>query len=178
VNTMPYIQLTGRTPGETIWIRIWDYLGNNTGTFSIRASTPVSLPIELVSFTGYGSGVNNNLIWETATESNNDYFTVEKTIDGQSFEILGNVTGAGNSTHLNKYSLVDYKVNRIVNYYRLKQTDFDGNHKYSDLISIDNTKINKEISSITNLLGQEVNENYRGIVIINYADGSIEKTIK
>ena len=65
-----------------------------------------------------------------------------------------------------------------INYYQLTQTDYDGNSVTYDMISIDNRIGGKIISSVTNLLGQEVNENYRGLVIITYVDGSVEKIIK
>ena len=54
----------------------------------------------------------------------------------------------------------------------------DGNSVTYDMISIDNRVGSTIISSITNLLGQEVNENYRGIVVVTYTDGSVEKIMK
>ena len=181
VNAMPYIQLTGRTPGETIWIRIWDYLGNNTGTFNIRALIPVVLPISLVSFTGHNTVDGNSIEWKTASEVNSDYFTLERGLyRNGSVEWLEVqfINGAGNSNNVNIYGYFDLDYPDDINYYRLAQTDYDGNSVTYDIISIDNTLTKKEISSITNILGQEVNENYRGLVIITYIDGSVEKTIK
>ena len=178
---MPYIQLTGRTPGETIWIRIWDYLGNNTGTFNIRALIPVVLPISLVSFTGHKTVDGNSIEWKTASEVNSDYFTLERgTYRDGSVEWLElqYINGAGNSEIINLYNYIDLSYVANINYYRLSQTDTDGNSVTYDIISIDNRLTKKEISSITNILGQEVNENYRGLVIITYIDGSVEKTIK
>lgn len=181
VNAMPYIQLTGRTPGETIWIRIWDYLGNNTGTFNIRASIPVVLPITLISFTGHNTVDGNSVEWKTASEVNNDYFTLERgTYRDGSVEWLELqfINGAGNSNIINTYGYFDLGYPDDINYYQLTQTDYDGNSVTYDMISIDNRINGKIISSITNLLGQEVNENYRGLVIITYIDGSVEKIIK
>jgi acetylglutamate synthase len=60
----------------------------------------------------------------------------------------------------------------------LKQTDYDGKSFYSPIVSFDNTLKIKEISSKVNLLGVEVNEYYKGVVIITYDDGSIEKTMQ
>ena len=142
----------------------------------------VGLPIELVSFTGKKDGVNNQLNWATASEKNNDFFTIEKTVDGENYEIVGNQDGAGTSTSYIEYMLTDYNVKEVVNYYRLKQTDFDGKYTFSNVISIDNRKNgysgSKEIVMITNLLGQEVNEFYRGVVVILYADGTSAKVIQ
>jgi|GEM_PF-2456863 len=150
-------------------------------TFSLFGgvvSAAVALPIELVSFTGKKDGNNNELKWTTATELNNDYFTIEKTLDGTNFEIVGIENGAGNSNQYLDYSLIDYDVREVINYYRLKQTDFDGKYDFSELISIDNRTNNKEIAFITNILGQEVNENYRGLVVIVYSDGTSVKVIQ
>lgn len=140
----------------------------------------IALPIELVSFTGQKSGQNNELKWTTASELNNDYFTIEKTLDGTNFEVVGIENGAGNSNQYLDYSLIDYDVRNVLNYYRLKQTDFDGKYDFSELISIDNRTniVSKEVSIITNILGQEVNEYYRGIVIIVYSDGTSIKVIQ
>lgn len=152
-------------------------------TFSLYGGAvngAVTLPIELVSFTGEKQGRNNELKWTTASELNNDFFTIEKTIDGENFEIVENMDGAGNSSQYLNYSLIDFDVDQVINYYRLKQTDFDGKYTFSPVISIDN-RLNSEvktISHVTNILGQEVNEFYRGVVIIVYSDGTSVKVIQ
>lgn len=152
-------------------------------TFSLfggGVNAVVALPIELVSFTGQKSGQNNELKWTTASELNNDNFTVEKTLDGTNFEVVGIENGAGNSNQYLDYTLIDYDVRNVLNYYRLKQTDFDGKYNFSEIIVIDNrtNTASKEVSIITNILGQEVNEYYRGIVIIVYSDGTSVKVIQ
>ena len=148
---------------------------------SIYESEPVNLPIELLYFKGSVYNSDNILHWSTASEDNNDYFTIEKTKDGIDWEILTRESGAGNSSNQLYYSSVDENVESIINYYRLKQTDYDGKFKYSDIISIDNrmNSKSKEIDKITNILGQEVDlQYYRGLVIIYYTDGSSNKMIK
>lgn len=146
------------------------------GTYNFGATT---LPIELVSFTGQKDGSNNVLFWTTETELNNDLFTVEKTTDGEVYEIIGTIDGTGNSNQVLTYTLTDGNVRQVLNYYRLKQTDFDGNYTYSDVITIDNRSgASKEISMVTNVLGQEVNQYYRGVVIIVYIDGTTVKVIQ
>lgn len=139
---------------------------------------PILLPIELTSFEGSKTGRNNTLNWVTSTEFNNDYFTLEKTTDGNLFEVIGTINGAGNSVQKNAYNFIDYDVKNELNYYRLKQTDFDGTSVYSNMILIDN-RINakKEIFRITTILGQELRNNTNGPVIIYYIDGSFIKTI-
>ena len=120
------------------------------------------------------------LSWKTASEHNNDYFTIEKTLDGEEFEAIGVVNGAGKSISPRNYELYDFNILQLINYYRLKQTDYDGNYIYSKIVSVDNrsTLGNKEIVGIYNLLGQKIDQYYKGLVIIVYSDGSSLKMIQ
>jgi hypothetical protein len=141
------------------------------------SSSSNTLPIELVSFSGEKKDNRNILNWTTASEINNAYFTIEKTYNGFDFEWVGTQEGTSPSTQIINYSLSDYDVLETLNYYRLKQTDFDGKFEYSKTISIDNRVDNsfKEIIGRTNLLGQDVDEFYNGIVIVRYKDGTSQK---
>ncbi len=105
-------------------------------TFGSKSATVTvnPLPVQLLYFTGENVGKENVLRWSTATETNNDYFTVERSADGYTFESIGIVDGAGTSTEVLSYQLVDKNPIVGVNYYRLKQTDFDGHAKYSPKI--------------------------------------------
>jgi hypothetical protein len=106
--------------------------------YTIGTLDPTSspLPIELLSFSGKCDGNATTLKWSTATETNNDFFSVEKSIDAISFELLGKVNGAGNSSQALNYSFVDVTPFVGTSYYRLKQTDFDGQFEYSQIIAI------------------------------------------
>ncbi len=158
------------------------FVWNGITTFSLfgGATPAIILPIELLAFKGEKGTVSNLLEWTTASEINNDYFTLEKSTDGIEFEIVGNINGAGNFNDVSNYSMIDDDLRNVVNYYRLKQTDFDGNYTYSSIISIDNSvnEKSKEVLYKTNLLGQTINETYSGIVIIYYSDGSFKKVIQ
>jgi hypothetical protein len=94
-------------------------------------STVVSLPIELLYFRAQPKEKAVQLTWATAKEVNNDYFTVERSTDGQSFSDLLRVEGAGNSQEMRQYTALDGSPYSGVTYYRLKQTDYDGNFSYS-----------------------------------------------
>ncbi|HEY0031147.1 MAG TPA: T9SS type A sorting domain-containing protein [Bacteroidia bacterium] len=98
---------------------------------------PMVLPVELLSFKGKSLLKSVQLEWVTATEIINDYFTIEKTRDGSNFEIVTTVDGAGNSTSINSYVAYDTDPQSGVNYYRLKQTDFNGQFTYFETISVD-----------------------------------------
>lgn len=96
----------------------------------------VVLPVELLSFTGYVENSSIVLEWSTASEVNNDYFTVEKSLEGVVFYKQGEIKGAGNSTVVNSYSATDQNPFAGINYYRIRQTDFDGTQAYSQTIAI------------------------------------------
>jgi hypothetical protein len=101
----------------------------------IGGSNP--LPIELISFTATKNNKQVDIKWETASESNNDYYVIERSKDAINFEKIANIDGAGNSlTHLNYYSY-DYAPCNGVSYYRLKQVDFNGTFKYSRIQSVE-----------------------------------------
>lgn len=148
------------------------------GTLFRFTPPAVALPIELISFTGTTQNNVNTLMWVTASERNNAYFTLERTLNGTDFEVIANINGSGNSQEMNEYMVIDPIYNESINYYRLKQTDFDGKFKYTDLISIDTRIRAKIVSRMVSLMGTEVNESYRGMVIVEYMDGSIEKIIR
>lgn len=101
---------------------------------SITTNNP--LPIELLSFRAEKNNSSVDLFWTTASETNNDYFTVERSLDGIHFETVGTVQGAGFSNVTLNYFLKDLSPYSGVSYYRLKQTDFDGNFKYSELVNV------------------------------------------
>ena len=96
-----------------------------------------SLPIELINFSVSLIQTNKSLIeWTTETEINNDYFTVERSIDAVNWENIYKIDGAGNSSSILSYSKIDHDPYYSISYYRLKQTDFDGQFEYSQIIMV------------------------------------------
>lgn len=103
--------------------------------------TPVFLPVELSSFDGINQGAHNRLNWVTRSELNNDYFTIERSINGFDWEVVGYVDGNGTSNRSRYYELVDYNPYFPITYYRLSQTDFDGKvTRHESVIAINNNK--------------------------------------
>ncbi len=98
----------------------------------------IALPIELISFDTKLKNNNVIITWATAAEVNNDYFTIERSVDGETFEPLFTQRGAGNSTVTIEYEANDPNPLEGYSYYRLKQTDFDGKFSYSDVQTIKN----------------------------------------
>ncbi|MBX7109031.1 MAG: T9SS type A sorting domain-containing protein [Chitinophagales bacterium] len=144
---------SGGTPGYEYSIDGVNFQSNNTfdclaiGTYTItvmdangcQSSTTVNvtnvLPVSLLYFTAHM--VKNVVVldWSTDSEFNNDYFTVEKSTREISFNPIDTVDGAGSSLVPHSYVAYDVHPADGMNYYRLKQTDFNGNFKYSDVVS-------------------------------------------
>jgi len=112
------------------------------------ASCLSALPIELISFSAEPEQEQVKLKWRTASETNNDMFVIERSIDFINWKEIVTVKGAGNSKTPLNYSDYDEQPYRGLAYYRLKQIDFDKTESYSNAIAVDyfDTKIN-----ITNL---------------------------
>jgi len=102
---------------------------------------PVLLPSELVSFYGMNNHEINSLYWQTASEQNNDYFTLSHSTDGYNFTELAQLDGAGNSDQTLSYSFDHTRPAAGINYYRLSSTDFDGTTYQKGIIAL-NTKSN------------------------------------
>jgi len=95
------------------------------------------LPIELAKFDAICNEDSVKIEWETLTEKNNEYFVLERSLDGDHWQQVYIRHGAGSSNISMKYSYTDYSFYKnITNYYRLKQIDYDGKYTYSEKISI------------------------------------------
>lgn len=97
----------------------------------------VAFPIELGDWTARRDGQDVQLAWTTLREVNNAYFTIERSNDQQGWIGLGDVGGAGFSDELNTYGFRDIDPLSGLNYYRLKQVDFDGSFTYSNTLAVD-----------------------------------------
>lgn len=140
------------------------YLHNNVvDTIATRTDNVNPLPIELLSFTADCNNQNVVLTWSTATETNNDYYSIESSIDGANWQIIGKVNGADNSTTIRNYSFTDKEPNNTISYYRLKQTDFNGNFKYFTIIAVKNCMVDSiEIAVHPNPASGEFNLLFKG----------------
>jgi hypothetical protein len=139
--------LDGENTGSKIDIcntMVWD--GNDPGDGPLYFSGN-ALPIDLMSFDAKPSGNEIQFEWTTGGEINNDYFTIERSSDGNNFLPIKKTKGAGNSTSILHYTSSDEKPMQGVNYYRLKQTDYDGKFTYSKVrnVRFDNSIPDKAI---------------------------------
>lgn len=112
----------------------WQNTAGNSGkdpsfaVDSIQLSATVTLPITLISFTAAYTGTTHSVLinWAVASQLNNKYFVVEKTLDGINFQEVDTLPGAGTYPFTKYYSAIDNNPTQGISYYRLKQIDMDG----------------------------------------------------
>lgn len=117
--------------GNTVTFNV-DFTDNQY--YTLGSIEDYALPVTLLSFTA--EAVNSEYVqidWATVSETNNSFFTIERSTDAQNFEVIGTREGAGNSEDIVNYSFLDLKPVAGISYYRLKQTDFNGEFEYSEL---------------------------------------------
>lgn len=121
---------------DIVKVVITDLCNRKTFEYKQVLIVPGPLPVTLLSFSAQEIDNYVEVSWTTASESNNDYFSVEKSKEGLHFELVGKVKGAGNSTSVQNYFLVDESPYQGTSYYRLKQTDFNGNFEYYNMTGV------------------------------------------
>ena len=99
-------------------------------------SSANALPVEFIGVSAEWEGDDGLIKWSTAMEENNSHFIIERTHDGAAWEEIGEVAGAGNSAVVLDYSYIDMQPYSDVNFYRIKQVDFDGKFDYSRTVML------------------------------------------
>jgi hypothetical protein len=131
VSITPYNEANDRYESESD-----PFVGYLSSAFNpVYPSGCTPLPIKLISFNGKCMNASTALFWTTTTETDNSYYTIESSQDGQEFAAIGTINGAGNSNSIINYEFNDYQ--KSGNYYRLKQTDVNGLYSYSNIINVD-----------------------------------------
>lgn len=152
-------------------------LGNRLGGIN-------PLPIELLYFTGTKINDYVSLDWATASELNNDYFDVERSIDGINFEYVQLVKAYGSGTSYSKqeYATIDKKPYKGISYYRLKQVDKNGDYRYTNNVSVEfnaHSYVNVYPNPASNQLTIKTSENYREahVRVINTVGVIVKSTV-
>jgi hypothetical protein len=172
----------GGSPG-IIKIPVNLLAGTNTIEFTespiidyIKVENPGTLPVSLLDFNGAVRAKAVELNWKTAQESNSLHFEVLKSTDGITFNSIGKVNAAGNSTGLQSYQFMDNTPAVGANYYKLKQVDIDGRFEYSKnvlinfgLVSQDLRLVSTTENSIT--ISMYSNKNERASLMLAGLDG-------
>jgi hypothetical protein len=125
IGTVNTLANTVTAPPVNLFAQVWAL---------VQSSTP--LPVELLAFDAEPDGDDVRCTWSTASEQNNDFFTVERSRDGVVFDDIGEMEGAGNSQQVLGYSFLDPSPYAGLSYYRLRQTDFDGTETWSQVVAV------------------------------------------
>lgn len=147
---------------------IGSYLEFSVTSFSTFAphGGNAPLPVNLIDFNAINKGSFIELTWTTASELNNDYFSIERSENGKAFSPIGKVLGNGDVSTTSSYSFMDESPN-INNYYRLKQVDVDGSYEYSKIISA-NRELEEKVVLKSNNIGRHIMIENGYEVAVNY----------
>jgi len=130
---------TANVSGDRIYFTVNSLSIIDNSYFTVGSTYPPNspLPIELLNFNAIECGKDVCIDWSTATELNNDYFSIERSVDAENWIQIKKVKGAGTSQRTLNYTAMDYEPLPGVSYYRLKQTDFDGSFNYSKVEAVE-----------------------------------------
>ena len=152
------VTVTGLAPLTQYSFYVYEYNGTNAAKTYLTpgaGNSITTLPVTIISFTGVKQNNDVLLLWQTASEINNDYFEVERSLDNRQWTTIGKVKGHGTTNSISNYQYSDVSSDSYRNpldmtntlYYRLKQIDFNGKYSYSKIILInDITKIINDVS--------------------------------
>lgn len=121
-----YTTVNSSIPPSTGW----------TDDFGTLPVPGVVFPVELVGFNARQLEDKISLSWKTLSELNNNYFSIERSMDADNWNSIGEVQGNGTTSELQSYTFEDERPNWGTNYYRLKQVDFGGEFAYSTVLEI------------------------------------------
>ena len=111
-------------------------LTSESVAFATSCDETFPLPVKLLSFDAKLKNEEVLVTWATTSEVSNDYFEVQRSNDGKEFAALGKVNGKGNNNSRTSYSFTDFAPATGINFYRLKQVDFNGNSTVSKIVSV------------------------------------------
>jgi hypothetical protein len=112
------------------------YINNISATEDLIIKGDAVLPVELTAFTATATDKGTALAWATASEENNRAFEVQRSANGRDFETIATVAGAGTTYEAQNYNYLDAQPLNGVNYYRLKQVDFDGSFELHRVVAV------------------------------------------
>ncbi|MEL6591915.1 MAG: T9SS type A sorting domain-containing protein, partial [Bacteroidota bacterium] len=140
-GSMPRIDINDLAlASQTIYIQVWRRANVNGGTFGITAYDPDNpiFPVEWLDFQASAQEDGSvQLDWITGQELNNDYFSIERSVDARMFTEIGQVAASTKSSATHSYRFFDGDPLRGTTYYRLRQIDFDGSSTYSDVVRVE-----------------------------------------
>lgn len=166
---------SGTFTGSEHFYLVMDGNAGASCSYTLQGINVAPLPVELVSF--FVKKMNNgNLVkFEVAAQLDNNYYELERSEDTQYWSSFAHINGAGTTSQQSQYSFLDTEFRNTINYYRLKQVDFNGNVHYSEMVAVNNTDTEKAITACYDIQGKLVDVTTSGLVIIHYVDGTTQK---
>ena len=152
-SAIEQVNLPGVVPGQVYVLLVTNYANtvqtitlNNAGG-SATTNCAIVLPVGYTAWDVVSSGGEVRLGWTTESETNNDYFAVQRSVDGIVWETLGLVEGSGTTSDVHSYSYTDNSPGQGINYYRLKQVDHNGQSVLSPVRSVKVALANEHLIS-------------------------------
>lgn len=118
-----------RICGDEVWV-------GSEGTLTGPLVIGILLPIELAYFDVETDGANIQFSWQTISEKNNNFFTIEGSTNAVTWNEIHRIDGAGTTQKVQNYAY-ESRNDQMYSYFRLKQTDFDGQFAYSDVVAVE-----------------------------------------
>ncbi len=185
-NTAGNVSVDVSNPCETINISLAVapiscifYAGGNSDGFAFTLTANIPLPVELTSFEAQVINRTVVLKWETASELNNDFFTIERSIYGEHFEPVMEIKGSGTTTERKRYQAEDRSPYSGRSFYRLSQTDFDGTRSYSHVVLVDVSEVQDGVMALypnpvsnAETLSMDYNAQHDGVIKIVIFDAT------
>lgn len=136
-------------------------------------------PVELLSFDVVERNGANRAVWTTTKEENTHKFDVERSVDGYSYELIGAVMAAGNSSDKKNYDFTDFNVPEGYVYYRLRMIDNDGKFSFSNVVTVGNVKNSYTIypNPATSILFLDGEVFRNGTILVSNAMGQLMSEI-
>lgn len=170
--------ISGLTVGETVYLAM-DGNADADCQYVLAGINVLALPVELTNFEGIQKENDVELHWETASETENAYFSVERSEDNHQFVEIAKVVGGFNSSEQLAYDYLDENLTGLYYYYRLCQVDLDGEKTFSKTIGVFMNPWQPKVVHRYNMLGAEIDAaNHHGMMIEVYDDGSVKKIWK
>lgn len=116
-----------------------------------------AVPVELMFLKGAAIDGGIQLAWQTASEQNNEGFEIERSLNAKDWKQIGFVAGNGTTVEAQNYSYLDESAFANLQYYRLKQIDYDGQYEYSDIIAVRRADKTEALSVYPNPVQQSLN---------------------
>jgi len=155
--------------GDTLFLGMgFGSLGANNDWKMFTYCPLIPLPVELISFTAQENNIHQvEMNWSTSSETNNSHFEIYHSNNAINWELLERVQGAGNSNIINNYTITDRLPYNGINYYQLKQVDYNGDVTSFDIITV-NVETDIEVMVFPNPVNNELNIHHKTTDALSY----------